>query len=63
MLKIFSIIMQKFMMRRQQMMVEMMQKAELEKIKMGSQIVDPWEIDFSETEASSEMGGAKSFNY
>lgn len=58
-----SVIMQAFMMRRQQMMIEMMQKAELEKLRRASQKVNPWEADFNEAEATGEMGGAKSFNY
>lgn len=48
-----SIIMQAVMMRRQHMMMEQMQKMEIERMKLAkAQGKNPWEIEFDEREAT-----------
>jgi hypothetical protein len=64
-----SIVIQSVAMRRQHMMMEQMQKQELERMKMAAnQNKNPWEVEFDEgSSGGSPMGGAgdssKSFSF
>jgi len=58
-----SVVLQAVMMKKQQMMMESMQKMELEKMRQAqSQNKNPWEADFDEREATGG-GSAKSFDF
>ena len=58
-----SVIMQAVMIRRQHMMMEQMQKMEIEKMKQAqTKNRNPWATDFDEGEATG-AGSAQSFNF
>lgn len=58
-----SVIMQAVMIRRQHMMMEQMQKMELERMKQAqAKSRNPWETNFDESEATG-AGSAQSFNF